>query len=160
MMKNTQTCPRPKDSSTRKRNRRPRRLDRCGAATVEFAFTLPIVIVLLFGSIEFAYLHLVRITAADAAYVGARRGTALNATVDDVRQGTASILNAVGIRGATITIAPDPMLFQSEEVTVPVRIPLESNSLISPKYLKGRVISRSCTLRKDSLRTVAPHTAD
>ena len=57
---------------------------RTGATTVEFAITVPILFSLLFTAFEFSRMNVIRQTAVNAAYEGARRGIVPGASETDV----------------------------------------------------------------------------
>jgi Flp pilus assembly protein TadG len=124
---------------------------RRGALTVEFALTVPLVFLLLFGAIELLYVNMVRCSAEAAAYDGARRAVVPGATADDARAAAQFVLDTISIRGEQVTVSPDPITDSADEVTVTIEIPLDSNSLVSPRYAKGRTLRRSCTLQREML---------
>ena len=134
-----------------------RRCDaRRGALTVEFALTLPLVFMLLFGAIEFLYVNMVRCSAESAAYEGARRAVVPGATAQNAKDAAQAILDAVGTRNERITVSPGSITATTEAVTVTIEIPLDSNSLISPRYMRGKTLRKACTLQRERLDSVVP----
>jgi Flp pilus assembly protein TadG len=136
--------PRPRPSSLR-RGRRQRR----ATTTVEFAVTLPLVLLLFFGSIEFARVNLLRHTAAQAAYEGARRGIVPGATASDVQTVAQQILNSAFASGYTVAITPSTITRNTTQVTVDISIPLTSNSWVAPMYFGGKTLTKSFTLQRE-----------
>ncbi|MBW3543222.1 MAG: pilus assembly protein [Planctomycetes bacterium] len=122
---------------------------RRGAVVVEMALALPLLFLLLFAGIEFSHTNVMRSTAENAAYEGARRGIVPGATNDDVRQTVQSILNIVNVKNAAITIEPAPLLPESEYVEVTIEIPMDSNGWIAANFMKGKTLRRSCRLARE-----------
>ena len=127
------------------RGRRQRR----ATTTVEFAVTLPVVMLLFFGSIEFSRVYLLRHTAAQAAYEGARRGIVPGATASDVQTVAQQILNSAFASGYTVTVTPSTITPTTTQVTVNISIPLTSNSWITPMYFGGKTLTKSFTLQRE-----------
>jgi Flp pilus assembly protein TadG len=75
------------------------RNSRRGAHIVEMALVLPILIMIVFGIIEFARANQIRQTVKQAAYEGARVGITADATVAAVQSQANTVLNSVGITG-------------------------------------------------------------
>ena len=124
---------------------------RRGALTVEFALTLPLVFMLLFGAIEFLYVNMIRCSAETAAYEGARRGVVPGATAANATAAAQEILDAVGTRNEKITVTPSTITPTTPSVTVTIEVPLDSNSLISPRYMRGKTLRKTCTLQRERL---------
>src|SRR5688572_19879201 len=82
---------------------------RRGAHIVEMALVLPILIMVVFGIIEFARANQIRQTVKQAAYEGARVGITTDATVTTVQARANSVLSSVGISGGTVTVSPNPL---------------------------------------------------
>ena len=133
----------------------PRQARRQGALTVEFALTVPLVFMMLFGAIELLYVNMVRCSAEAAAYDAARRAIVPGASADDARAAAQLVLDAISVRNERVTISPDPITDTTQEVTVTIEIPLDSNSLVSPRYMKGRTLQRSCTLQREKMEISA-----
>ena len=91
---------------------------RSGATTVEFAITIPILLLILFTTLEFSRMNVIRQTAVNAAYEGARRGIVPGSTANEVEQIATGVLNTVGVHGSTITVTPTALTPDTTEVTV------------------------------------------
>src|SRR5687768_16093542 len=122
---------------------------RCGAAAVEFALTAPIFFLFLLAAFEFGWLNVIRHTAENAAYEAARHAMVPGATVAEARTKANRLLRIVGARGARVTVTPNPLTTESEQVTVAVDIPMRRNGLIVPRFTKRTTISASSTLRTE-----------
>ncbi len=78
--------------SERGRQRRAKR----GAVAVEFAIAAPVFFLFLLASFEFGWLNVLRHTADNAAYEGARAAMVPGATAADATAKVNSILKIVG----------------------------------------------------------------
>jgi Flp pilus assembly protein TadG len=125
--------------------------NRPGAATLEFAFVAPIVLLLFFGAFEYSRFNSLRHSAHLAAFEGARRGIVPGATASDVQAQATKILHAVKIHGATITVTPATITNGSETVTVQVSIPIGDNSWVPPKFFSNSQLQAECTLERETI---------
>lgn len=75
-----------------------------GQAIVEFALVLPILVVLLFGIIEFGRLLSTVSAVTSAAREGARVAAVTSPTLQLVQTAVNNVLNAAGVAGATVTV--------------------------------------------------------
>ncbi|MFV0444771.1 MAG: TadE/TadG family type IV pilus assembly protein [Planctomycetaceae bacterium] len=134
------------------RKRHQRRAPRCrsGAVIVEFALVAPLAFLIIFGSVEFARLNMLLNSMENAAYEGARRGIVPGATVANVEDAAEQILQAVGAVNATVSVTPAVITNQTPDLTVTIHIPLSANAWIAPHFTGGRVLSRACTLNRET----------
>ena len=130
-----------------KRHRHRRR----GAATLEFAFVVPLVLLFFFAAFEYSRFSTLRHSAHLAAFEGARRGIVPGATSSDVQSRATTILDAVKIRGATITVSPTAITNSSPTVTVTVSIPIGDNTWVPLKFLRDTQLEAECTLGRETL---------
>ena len=123
---------------------------RGGAVTVEFAIALPILMLFTFTGIEFARVNMIRNTAANAAYEGARQGIVPGATAAECEAAADQLLNLVEINGGTAVATPNPILPSSDSVTVVVTVPITSaNSFVTPQFYLGKSIVASVSLPRE-----------
>ncbi len=122
--------------------------------TVEFAVTVPVLFAILFTAFEFSRMNVIRQTAVNAAYEGARRGVVPGATETDVKAVAQSILSVVGTRSATVTVDPTVLTPDTTEVTVTVTVPLQENSYVTSRFFAGKDALTSCTLKRELIETV------
>ena len=127
---------------------------RSGATTVEFAITIPILLLILFTTLEFSRMNVIRQTAVNAAYEGARRGIVPGSTANEVQQIATSVLDTVGVHGSTVTVTPTVLTPDTTEVTVDVTIPVAENGWLSARFFAGKNVATSCTLRRELVETV------
>lgn len=76
-----------------------------GIATVEFAVCLPILVIVIFGSIEACNMIFLKQTLTEASHQGALLAMKQTATETQVTNRIQSILDARNVSGATIEIA-------------------------------------------------------
>jgi Flp pilus assembly protein TadG len=125
------------------------RRTRGGAVAVETAITLPVLLLVVFASIEFARAHSLLHTTENAAYEAARRGIVPGATARAVKKKAKAILGAVGARNARVTVTPSTITPTTEEITVDIRVPMNSNGFISGMFFKDKSLKGHCKLRRE-----------
>ena len=139
-MHNANKRPRPVDGKTR---RGPR-----GAAMVEFAIILPVLVMLLFGMIEYGWVFFKAAQVNQAARHGSRIAIRPAATEDEVTAAVAAVMSGAGLgsSGYTVTIG-DLTVDVGEPVEVRVDVDYEDNiDLIGlpmipiPDQLHGRTV--------------------
>jgi len=123
-----------------------KRSDRRGATVVEFAITFPVLLLVVFGSIELTRVAMLRHTANHAAYVGTRRGIIPGADATDVVLAVEQHLRTVGIQGAVVTVSPAIIGDDTTLVDVEVTFPVSENSLVVPEFVSGDIIGNSVML--------------
>jgi Flp pilus assembly protein TadG len=126
----------------------PRR-SRRGATAVEFALTAPVFFLFLLAAFEFGWMNVIRHTADNAAYEAARSVMVPGATSAEATTKATNLLNTIGARGAVITITPAVLTPETDQVTVDVRIPMNRNGLILPRFTSAKTIHSSSTLRTE-----------
>lgn len=132
----------------RRRRRSTVRSERKGISLVEFALVVPIIFLLFFGAIEMTNLNMVRHTAGNAAYEGARQVIVAGGTAEDARQEVLRLLTLVGIAdGAEIEIIETAVA-----VEVIIRIPLRENSWGVTRFTGDAVIIQSCKLNREVIK--------
>ncbi len=129
------------------RRRKTRSLRR-GSTTVELALTLPILFMFVFAAIEFGRANMIRHTAMNAAYEGARAGIIPGANAATVQQTAENTLAVVGVSG-TVTVTPAVIQDTDTIVTVDISIPFDANSYLAPFFLSGQNLQASCTLNRE-----------
>ena len=139
------------DANYRVPRRRPVRPSavRTGAAVVEFALTASLLFLLIFTAVEFLRVNTIVNSAENAVYEGAREGIVPGATAEQAREAARAIIAAIGVRGASVTVAPQTLSTSTPEITLTVEIPLEENSFISPRFFLGKTLTKSCTLSRE-----------
>ncbi len=134
------------------------RKNRQGAAAVEFAIVAPVFFLLVFGMIECGRMIMVQQIITNAAREGARMAVLDGATTggsDGVLTKVTEYLEGAGIRGANITVSPDPpdSAGWGEPVTVTVSIPFSQVSWLPTPMFVGRdmELSSNATMRRETV---------
>ena len=122
---------------------------RRGVVTVEFAMTAPILFILVLGGWEFSRINMVRNTADNAAYEGARVAMLPGSTATKAINTAQKALDAVGVNGATISVTPTNIQSDTEQVKVKIRIPYKKNSYGVMRFFKSGEMVKECTLSRE-----------
>lgn len=131
---------------------KPRR----GVLTVEMAICIPIVFLILLGAIEFSRMNMLRNSIDNAAYEGARRGVVPGATATDCLNTAVSVLNAVGTKSASVSVAPPIIDDNTTQVTVTISVPLSSNSWGPARFLGGVTLRSVSTKSREFVGQLVP----
>ncbi len=135
------------------------RKNRKGAAAVEFALIAPVFFLLVFGMIEFGRMIMVQQIVTNASREGARMAVLDGATTgghDGVNTRVTDYLQEAGIKGASVTVNPDPpdSAGWGDPVTVTVRIPFSQVTWLPTPMFVGRdmQLSSSTTMRRETVQ--------
>jgi Flp pilus assembly protein TadG len=125
---------------------------RRGAAVVEFAILLPLLLAVVLGLVEFGRAMMVQqtlvATSREACRVAVLAGTSKTDVID---RATAS-LGAAGISTFTISMNPDPPSSAAEGTAVTVTIQVSFDNvtwLPVPIYLGGKTLSAAAVMRRE-----------
>ena len=88
-------------------------------------------------------------SADNAAYEAARQGIVPGASADSVTAAANDVLSAVGARNAQIDVTPTVITDETNKVTVNIAIPMNSNGLVAPFFLKNQVIRSEMTMIRE-----------
>ena len=128
------------------RNRTKKHPARYGAAAVEFAVVTPLIVTLIFGSIEACNMVFLRQAVTSAAYEGA--AVCINPRTEEsqVNQRINDILDARSITGATITIDGPGTTFQEirhgDRFSIEVGVPITDNIPAPHLFATGTIAVR------------------
>lgn len=125
------------------------RTQRRGATVVEFSICFPILLVFVFGTIEFSRVLQIQHTVRLAAFEGARAGVPIDSTTSDVTTRVQSILSAVKVSHSTTTITPNPIAYTSPTVTVTVSADPALNKWVTWFVTAGHPLSATITLNRE-----------
>ena len=123
--------------------------NRRGVTAVEFALTFPLLLLFIFGSLEFSRANMIRNMCENAALEGARAGMIPGATAQDCSDAANDLLDIIGIQNATVTVNPTTIEPSTEDVEVTVSIPLADNSLPLSKFVIGITMNQSASLPRE-----------
>lgn len=130
-------------SRTRLQQRRRR-----GVAATEFAVCLPIIVLLVLGTIEACSMIFLKQTLAIAAYEGVRTAIIPGKTKADVEAACNQILKERGVDGGTVTVTPTNFdaLDPGQYVDVTVSAPCNANSIVRNKFYKGKTLTANASM--------------
>ncbi|MFV0444769.1 MAG: TadE family protein [Planctomycetaceae bacterium] len=120
-------------------------------AAVEFAFCLPLILLITFGSIEAANGIYLKQIVTQSAYEGARVATTVGATESEAIAFSQQVLDSRGISGATIQVHPniDANTPPGTEVTVTVSAPSNSNAVAPLWYFANRRMTAAVVMTRN-----------
>ena len=124
---------------------------RRGAAVVEFAVVSPVLILLIFGILEFGRLAMVQQVLTNASREGARRAILEQTTSSEIQSVVNDYLTTASISGATVTVSPSSLNSAGfgDPVTVRVSVPFEQVSWIPPWFLGGQTLTAETLMRAE-----------
>ncbi len=124
---------------------------RRGSAVVELAITLPVFVLILFGTIETTTMIFLQQSLEICAFQGAR--VAMIPSSDSTKVNTAcdTILSDRKVNSATVTITPTDFQAQPYGTTIRVRVtaPCNSNSPFSPWFYGGKTLTGEVAVMKE-----------
>jgi Flp pilus assembly protein TadG len=125
----------------------PRRKRR-GVAATEFAVCLPIVVLLVVGTIEACSMIFLKQSLAIAAYEGARTAIVPGVTKAQVDAACNQLLADRKVKGATISIKPSDIasLNPGDYVDVTVTAPCNNNSVVPNTFYRGKTLSSTASM--------------
>lgn len=124
---------------------------RRGIAATEFAVCLPIMLVLIVGTIEACSMIYLKQTLSVAAYEGIRASIKPSATTADVTAACNRILTDRNVQGGTVTITPSDFETQPVQTWITVRVHATggSNSVIAGWFYDALVVDGQATMMKE-----------
>jgi Flp pilus assembly protein TadG len=127
---------------------------------VEFALTAPLLFFIMFASLEFARVNMLRNTVEMAAYEGARRGIVPGATAEEVRDAARFPLDTIFVHDAKIEVEPAVITDSTRTVTVTVAVPLNENLWEPALFFQDKTVSNSLTMPRERYDMVGATTAN
>lgn len=135
------------------RTRRAKHCQRRGAAVVEFALVIPVMLVFTFGMIELSRMSMVKESLTQASREGARIGVRPTATIEAIRAGVAEELEILGLATAQVTVTPEVLseAMPGDNVRVEVSIPFSDASWV-PNFFEfsTSTIKSETVMRRES----------
>ncbi len=131
------------------------RIYRRGAAVVEFAIVAPVLLLLVFGMIEYGRLVMVQQVITNATREGARQAVLDGATTTGVTTIVNDFLTASRVNGAVVTVTPSPPSSAAfgDPVTVSVQVPFSQVSwLPTPMFLSTTTLSATTVMRRETVQ--------
>lgn len=137
----------PRQTESRRRANAARR----GNAAIELAVTLPLMALIVFGSVEICSQIHTKQAIATAAYECARTAIAAGATDTQVQTKMADILAARGVKDATLLTKPESVnnVKRGDRIWVMISAPTASNSMALTSFVKTGLIQAQCVMVKE-----------
>ncbi len=125
--------------------------NRQGVAIVEMAVTLPVLVLIVLGTIEASSMIFISQSCEIAAYEGARIAIVPGSTSGNVESGCLAILNARNVDSASVVVTPAD--FETHPYGTPIRVAVTAdcaaNALFSPWFYVGRSATADVTMMKE-----------
>ncbi|MEZ6096519.1 MAG: pilus assembly protein [Pirellulaceae bacterium] len=116
--------------------------NRRGVAVPEAAFCIPIVLVLVFGTLEVCQYIFIKERASICAYEGCRVGVKRRATAEDAQEATEELLRSFGFNDADFEVNVSPSNFNSLDALDPIRVEVEIQ-LTGAAFVIGNAVQNS-----------------
>lgn len=129
--------------------------NREGAAAVEFAVAISFLLLLVFGSIEFVRLTMLKHSVEHASYLAARNGMIIGAKSNDVKAIAEDHLALLSVSNATVALTPNSINDATQIIEVNITVPVSGNSWISPVYFTGDILGRTRMLTERAAADMA-----
>ncbi len=131
--------------------RKSRHAARDGAAVVELALALPVLVMLVMGTLEICELVFLKHSMSIASYEGARLGARKTATAAQVIERCESILSGRRVSGGSVTVSPTSLtgIPRGTEIQVQIRAPLQLNSTTGMVIDRGLEVVQSTTMLRE-----------
>ena len=138
----------------RRRDRQPCRSRRCGAAVVEFAVCLPLLVAIVLGAIEACSMIALKQALQTTAYEAVRVAVAPNGTSEAVLSRANEMLLQRNVRQGAVTLLPSNLagVLTGDPVTVTVTAPIDANRLIPRWFFGSGELTASCVMLKEGYR--------
>lgn len=130
---------------------RNRQLRRNATAVVELAVTLPVFVLILFGTIETTRMIFIQQSLEICAYQGARVALIPSSNAAKVTSACATVLTDRKVKSASVSVSPTNYEKMPYGTLVQVRVsaPCNVNSPFSPWFYGGRTLTADVTLMKE-----------
>jgi Flp pilus assembly protein TadG len=132
------------------------RINRGGAAVVEFALVAPIFFMMIFGMIEFGRMVMVQQVITNGSREGARLAVLDGTTGAEVLTAVDTYLENARVSGATVSVIPSEpsSAGYGDPVTVTVTIPFSQVSwLPSPMFIGGdTALTATSVMRRETVQ--------
>ena len=135
----------------RRRTRNKNGSRRSGAAVVEFAVCLPVILLIVLGSIEAASMLFLRQALVQSAYEGVKVAVRNNGDNALATQAVENVAAGRRLENMSITFSPENVATaaQGEIIRVTVSAPGNGNSFIPFGPFKDRVVSAQAVMVKE-----------
>lgn len=132
---------------------KPNQATRRGVAATEFAVCLPVLMLLLLGTLECCSMIFLKQTLSVAAYEAGHAALAPGATSAQARSAAQAILAQRRINSGAVQIAPRPLetIAEGEFFDISVTAPTNANRVLPLNFFGGRTLSATASFMKENL---------
>jgi Flp pilus assembly protein TadG len=116
---------------------------------MEFAVCLPLIVLLVAGSIELSHVIYLKQSLTAVAYEAAREAVRSEATPTSVQRAADQILIGHRVRSGSVRISPNLAIPRGQRLTVTVSAPITDNRVIVPRYVAGINLTASASMVKE-----------
>lgn len=119
-----------------------------GVAATELAVCLPVIVLLVLGTIEACSALFLKQALTTSAYEGVRTAIARGSVASDVEAASNQILSDRKIKNATITITPVNFtsLNPGDYVDITVSAPCNTNTLVPATFFRGKTLTAKASM--------------
>jgi len=124
---------------------------RKGVAAAEMAICLPLIAMLVLGSIEACSMIFLHHGLAIASYEGARVAINYDGTNSDVSSRYQEIIDSRNIQGSSLQLVPADcaQVERGNTIAVTVTAPCDQNAIIPPWFFGGYTLTSTTTMVKE-----------
>ena len=128
-----------------------RRSQRRGVAAVEFAVCLPVIVLLVFGSIEASSFIFLKQSLSVAAYEGIREGVRSGSTTAEATSRAETILISRDVNDFEVEFPNrrPSNASRGEEIVIEVSTPTQTNSPLAGQFITNRVLTARVVMVKE-----------
>jgi Flp pilus assembly protein TadG len=125
---------------------------RRGSALTEFALVLPLLVLILFATVETCSMIHLQQALKVAAYEGARISLIPGTTSANVEAAVKQILSDRRIKNGTVAVTPNdyPSAATGSFIRVTATAPAKGNSLVGAWFYGGRTLTTSVEMMKET----------
>jgi Flp pilus assembly protein TadG len=125
---------------------------RSGSALTEFALVLPLLVLILFATVETCSMIHLQQALKVAAYEGARIALIPGTTSANVEAAVKQILSDRRIANGSVTVTPNdyPSAATGSFIRVTASAPAKGNSLVGAWFYGGRTLTTSVEMMKET----------
>ncbi len=124
---------------------------RRGAVTVEMAITMPLLFLVVFASVEFGRMNMMRHTVDNAAYEAARKAIIPGASASEADVEARRIMSIIGAKGVSVVVTPANIDLDTRQVNVRVTVNADQNGFIANTFFRGKQLVGSVTMNRENL---------